>query len=72
MRSSSSDKAVGGLVVALALVSLLAFGGWVGNIVKLIDNDFASPYKSEVIRVVGVVVPIVGAVTGCMTIGDEK
>ena len=43
--------------------------GWGMNIYKMINEcDFESPYKCELVRGVGTVVPIIGAVTGYMDI----
>ena len=57
-------------VVALVVVVIIGTG-WVKNIVKLSDCDFASPYKTEVIRVIGILPPV-GAVVGWMDIGEEN
>ena len=57
-------------IVGLALVVIIGTG-WVKNIVKLTDCDFESPYKTEVIRVIGILPPV-GAVVGWMTIGEEN
>ena len=40
--------------------------GYFSNIYKLIQCDFKTPYKAEVIRVVGLV-PVVGVFTGYMS-----
>ena len=40
------------------------------NVYKLVKLDFASPYKSEVIRLIGLVPPV-GAIVGYLTIGEE-
>lgn len=58
------------LVVGAILVLGIGFG-WVRNIVKLSNLDFEPPYKTEVIRIVGLVPPV-GMVTGWMTIGEEN
>jgi len=52
----------------IILVVLAAVTGWVKNIIKLTDCDFASPYKCEVVHAVGVI-PVVGAVTGWLDVG---
>ncbi len=46
-------------------------GGWVQNLNKLSNCDFESPYKTEVIRVVGIIPPV-GGVVGWMDIGEEN
>ncbi len=45
--------------------------GWTMNVYKLTQLDFKAPYKAERIRVVGVF-PLVGAITGYMTINDKE
>ena len=47
-----------------------AITGWCMNVYKLVKLDFASPYKSEVIRLIGLVPPV-GAIVGYLTIGEE-
>jgi hypothetical protein len=45
--------------------------GYYLNVYKLFaHNDFASPYKTEVSRIVGIVIPPVGAVLGYINIED--
>ena len=54
-------------VVAVPVVAVLvapAIIGWSFNLYLLSGCDFASPYKAEVIRTVGVFIPPVGAITG--------
>ncbi len=58
------------VAVYLLVVGLIAVG-WGMNFAKLVQLDFESPYKAEIIRAVGIV-PIVGAITGYMTIGEEN
>jgi hypothetical protein len=58
------------LVLGMWGILLLIASGWVVNIVKLCKCDFAAPYKSEVVRVIGVFVPPVGMVTGWMELKD--
>jgi len=55
------------------MVGILAAGGygWVNNLIKLASADFEAPYKTEVVRAVGLI-PVVGAITGYMTIGEEN
>ena len=56
----------------IGIIVLAGMIGWGMNVYKLVvHTDFASPYKAEVIRTVGTVVPIIGAVTGYMEIKDE-
>ena len=67
MRTSNSSV-IGGLIV-LGIYFVLGFG-YVSNIVKLCYCDFASPYKAEVIRVVGIFMPPVGVVVGYLNLGE--
>ena len=59
---------LGLLIWMLSMTFILT--GYVKNIVKLCRNDFESPYKSEIIRGVGVIVPIVGTCTGYMELEE--
>lgn len=59
-----------GLGLAIIGFYILAVWGYIANIYKLTDCDFDKPYKAEVIRVVGIVVPPVGCITGFMHIDD--
>ena len=59
------------LAVVMLVVVVVIGTGWVKNISKLTDCDFESPYKTEVIRVLGIIPPV-GAVVGWMTIGEEN
>ncbi|MFA7287372.1 MAG: hypothetical protein WC055_00685 [Melioribacteraceae bacterium] len=61
---------IGGIILIIAII-VIGFIGWCQNISKLIDCDFESPYKTEVIRTVSLV-PMIGAITGYMTIGEEN
>ena len=58
-------------IVAFGIILPLA-GGYIANIVKITRYDFASPYKAEFIRGVGIVMPPVGGVLGFCTIDDTK
>lgn len=58
------------LAVLLGLILVAGVVGWVKNIIELTECDFKAPYKCEVIRAVGVMVPPVGAVVGFITIED--
>jgi len=48
------------------IVALYGLGiiGWILNLIALIQCDFASPYKEEVIRIIGAVIAPLGAVLG--------
>ena len=60
------------LLIAIVAIILPLAGGYIANIVKIARYDFASPYKAEFIRGVGVVMPPVGGVLGFCTIDDTK
>lgn len=46
------------------MVRITAFGGWVWNLVKLIGYSFESVTGLLIARVIGVVIPHVGAIVG--------
>lgn len=58
---------LGAAVILLIIVLMVV--GWVKNVVKLSNCDFDAPYKCEIIHGVGVI-PMVGVVTGWLTIED--
>ena len=60
-------------VAVILYASLILAGafGWGMNIYKMTQLDFASPYKAEVIRGVGLF-PAFGGVIGYMTVGEEN
>lgn len=60
---------VGFIFMVVLVVGII--GGYLGNIYKLINSDFEDPYKSEIIRGIGVFPPI-GVIVGWMDIGDEN
>lgn len=55
-------------IVQLVII-ILCFFGYGLNVGKLIGSDFKEPYKAEIIRSVGIFVPIVGIPVGYMDIG---
>lgn len=55
--------------VVILIVVVFCFG-WGLNIVKLTKCDFNVPAKAEIIRVIGIPVPIIGAIVGYMDIDD--
>lgn len=74
-RTCAAGRGVGGVLAELALtISLVVFifGGWIGNVYKLTKADFASPYKTEIIRGFGVPFVPLGIVVGWMDIGEEN
>jgi len=58
-------------VILIVLFFIGFWSGWVMNLYKLSNCDFEEPYKTEALRVVGIVPPI-GAVIGWMDIGEEN
>jgi hypothetical protein len=57
--------------VFLVLTILIISIGWIMNVVKFCKCDFEDPYKTEIIRGVGIPVFPMGAVCGFMDIGEE-
>lgn len=47
-----------------AVLILALIGGWIANIVKLINSDFANMSGLIVMRVIGVFIAPIGAVLG--------
>ena len=58
--------------IGVIAIGILVMIGYISNIVKLLDCDFDAPYKSEAIRIVGILVPPVGVFTGYMELKDSK
>jgi len=58
------------LIIIVVLIAVVPIAGYVKNIARLIDCDFASPYKAEILRGVGVVMPPVGMIMGYCDIED--
>ena len=60
------------LISVIGIIAvLLACIGWGMNLYKLAEADFEAPYKTEIVRTIGLV-PVVGAFTGYMAIGEEN
>ena len=58
-------------VLVIILVIFLGSVGYVKNIIKLVNCDFKSPYKAEAVYGAGTFIPVVGAVTGYITVEDK-
>ena len=58
------------LIILSIWIALAA--GWVGNIVKFASCDFEEPYKTEIIRGIGIPVAPFGAIISVMDIGEEN
>jgi len=54
-------------LVALVVMVVVAVG-WVMNVIKLANCDFAAPYKCEVVHGIGLIPPV-GAITGWIDVG---
>ena len=59
------------IYICFIFLFLLALVGYGLNIYKLTQLDFEKPYKSEVLRSIGILPPI-GAVIGWIDIDDTK
>ena len=59
-------------VIILGAVAIAAFCGYILNIVKLASCDFERPFKTEVVRIIGIPIGPVGVVIGFMSIGEEN
>ena len=59
------------IYICFIFLFLLASVGYGMNIYKLTKLDFEKPYKSEVIRSIGVIPPV-GVVIGWIDIDDTK
>lgn len=57
-------------IVYLVLAGVV-IAGWGMNVIKLCSADFEAPYKTEIIRAVGVAVAPMGVIAGFMSIGEE-
>lgn len=57
--------------IIIAIIALLGAVGYFLNIYKLAtETDFEAPYKAEVIRGAGVLIPPVGAIAGYFDVGN--
>ncbi len=59
-------------LVIVVSIGIAALGGYGLNIIKFCQSDFEAPYKSEVIRGVGIPFAPIGIIAGWMNIGDES
>ena len=60
-------KKVGIIYVIVILLGIIGYGM---NIVKLVKCDFKSPYRAEVIRTIGALTGVPGAIIGYIDIND--
>jgi len=57
-------------VLTVCFILIVVGIGWVKNILKLTKCDFEVPYRTEIVRCVGILPPV-GAIVGWMDIGEE-
>lgn len=65
---------VGLLLTTLLWITIVIGGivGWGINIVRFCQSDFEPLYEREIVRGIGIVIPVVGAVAGYCDIEDTK
>jgi len=56
------------IIIINIVIFCLIMSGWFMNVYKLTKCDFKQPYKTEIIRFIGLVPPI-GAIVGWMDFG---
>jgi hypothetical protein len=56
------------LEVIVFLFIVFGLTGWSVNLAKLVNCDFKTPYKAEVIRTIGLIPPI-GMIVGWIDLG---
>lgn len=61
----------GGLQLIAMIVGLIVVLGWWVNVFKFASSDFEAPFKPEIVRAVGVVVPPVGVAVGFVDLEGE-
>ena len=64
MKSQHGYTAIELMTIVWLLVCIVGFGGWVANIVKLADMDFANVTGMLVLRAIGIIAAPLGAVLG--------
>ncbi len=61
------------LFIIPIIIFLVSAYGWGNNIFRLVSkDDFAAPYKAEVLRSIGIFVPPLGIVLGYITFNEEN
>lgn len=61
---------IAGAILILGIIALGAVG-YVINLQLLLELDFDPPYKAEIVRGTGLIVPFLGAVVGFFKVTDE-
>jgi len=59
-------------ILLMLLIFALPLIGYVKNVVSFCNCDFETSIKAELIRGVGIVIPVVGMITGWVDIKDGK
>lgn len=60
------------ILIIYCIILFLGFGGWAANAIKFAKCDFQAPYKTEIIRAIGIPIAPLGAIIGVFKIGDER
>lgn len=60
---------LGLFVIGLVLAGAI---GWTMNLIGFVTADFKEPYAEEIVRGVGIPIPIIGAVAGYIDFEDEE
>lgn len=71
MKDTGLIAAIGGIAALVFIVVGICYG-YIHNIYMLCNDDFKAPYKAEIIRGVGIVVPPVGWIAGYVTFEKEE
>lgn len=58
--------------LGILLIIIICVGLWIMNIVKFCQCDFKEPYKTEIIRGIGIPVAFVGIIVAPMDLGEEN
>jgi hypothetical protein len=69
--SLTEKLSIGGILIVI-IVSICSLFSYINNIVKLTRCDFEAPYKAEICRGLGVIIPPVGVIEGFIAIEDGK
>lgn len=63
------ETLLGLFVICLILAGAI---GWTMNLVCFVTADFKEPYAEEIVRGIGIPIPIVGAIAGYMDFEEEE
>jgi hypothetical protein len=70
IRLTPDEKASLGVIIFILIIIGSGMLGYVFNLIKLTQCDFETPYKVEILRGIGVVVPPIGAIEGFIYMSD--